>query len=54
MLYAQAVNETLARGGSLANSTAITLQMRNRTFYGQFPCRLWIYFYKAGGGWDFR
>ncbi|KAM3824903.1 atrial natriuretic peptide receptor 1 [Vipera latastei] len=34
MLYAQAVNETLARGGSLANSTAITLQMRNRTFYG--------------------
>ncbi|KAM6435640.1 atrial natriuretic peptide receptor 1 isoform 2-T3 [Liasis olivaceus] len=34
MLYAHAVNETLEQGGSPSNATAITLQMRNRTFYG--------------------
>lgn len=39
MLYAQAVNETLAQGGFPGNGTAITLQMRNRTYYGQYPCR---------------
>nr|XP_020666428.1 atrial natriuretic peptide receptor 1 isoform X1 [Pogona vitticeps] len=33
-LYAQAVNETLEQGGSVSNATAITRQMRNRTFYG--------------------
>nr|XP_056709736.1 atrial natriuretic peptide receptor 1 [Euleptes europaea] len=34
MLYAQAVNETLELGGSIRNATAITRQMRNRTYYG--------------------
>ncbi|XP_025936688.1 atrial natriuretic peptide receptor 1, partial [Apteryx rowi] len=34
LLYAQAVNETLERGGSITNATAITRQMWNRTFYG--------------------
>ncbi|KAJ7307289.1 hypothetical protein JRQ81_009294 [Phrynocephalus forsythii] len=33
-LYAQAVNETLERGGSVSNATAVTRQMRNRTYYG--------------------
>jgi len=35
LLYAQAVNETLERGGSIANASAITRQMWNRTFYGE-------------------
>ncbi|KGL97616.1 Atrial natriuretic peptide receptor 1, partial [Charadrius vociferus] len=34
LLYAQAVNETLERGGSITNASAITRQMWNRTFYG--------------------
>ncbi|XP_010149825.1 PREDICTED: atrial natriuretic peptide receptor 1-like, partial [Eurypyga helias] len=34
LLYAQAVNETLEQGGSIANTSAITHQMWNRTFYG--------------------
>ncbi|XP_026548587.1 atrial natriuretic peptide receptor 1-like, partial [Notechis scutatus] len=34
MLYGQAVNETLALGGSITDGLAITLQMRNRTFQG--------------------
>lgn len=37
MLYAQAVNETLERGGSVTDASAITRQMWNRTFYGE-PC----------------
>lgn len=37
MLYAQAVNETLERGGSITNASAITRQMWNRTFYGGRP-----------------
>lgn len=35
LLYAQAVNETLERGGSITNASAITRQMWNRTFYGE-------------------
>nr|XP_008122827.1 PREDICTED: atrial natriuretic peptide receptor 1 [Anolis carolinensis] len=34
MIYAHAVNETLALEGSIANATAITPRMWNRTFYG--------------------
>ncbi|XP_051626980.1 atrial natriuretic peptide receptor 1 isoform X1 [Manacus candei] len=34
LLYAQALNETLERGGSVADASAITRQMWNRTFYG--------------------
>uniref|UniRef100_A0A672V0R2 Guanylate cyclase n=1 Tax=Strigops habroptila TaxID=2489341 RepID=A0A672V0R2_STRHB len=34
LLYAQALNETLERGGSISNASAITRQMWNRTFYG--------------------
>ncbi|XP_062487726.1 atrial natriuretic peptide receptor 1 isoform X3 [Pezoporus occidentalis] len=34
LLYAQALNETLERGGSISNATAVTRQMWNRTFYG--------------------
>ncbi|KAK2518221.1 atrial natriuretic peptide receptor 1 [Columba guinea] len=34
LLYAQALNETLERGGSVTNASAITRQMWNRTFYG--------------------
>lgn len=37
LLYAQAVNETLERGGSITNASAITRQMWNRTFYGGRP-----------------
>ncbi|XP_019476836.1 atrial natriuretic peptide receptor 1-like, partial [Meleagris gallopavo] len=33
LLYAHAVNETLQRGGSVTNASAITQQMWNRTFY---------------------
>uniref|UniRef100_A0A8C3JLY7 Guanylate cyclase n=1 Tax=Calidris pygmaea TaxID=425635 RepID=A0A8C3JLY7_9CHAR len=34
LLYAQALNETLERGGSVTNASAVTRQMWNRTFYG--------------------
>ncbi|XP_053857335.1 atrial natriuretic peptide receptor 1 isoform X5 [Vidua macroura] len=34
LLYAQALNETLERGGSVSDASAITRQMWNRTFYG--------------------
>uniref|UniRef100_A0A8V1A7Z2 Guanylate cyclase n=1 Tax=Gallus gallus TaxID=9031 RepID=A0A8V1A7Z2_CHICK len=34
LLYAHAVNETLQRGGSVTNASAIIQQMWNRTFYG--------------------
>ncbi|CAM5175142.1 unnamed protein product [Eretmochelys imbricata] len=34
LLYAQAVNETLQRGGTVRNASAITHRMWNRTFYG--------------------
>uniref|UniRef100_A0A8V5GN00 Guanylate cyclase n=1 Tax=Melopsittacus undulatus TaxID=13146 RepID=A0A8V5GN00_MELUD len=34
LLYAQALNETLERGGSISNASAVTRQMWNRTFYG--------------------
>lgn len=35
LLYAQALNETLERGGSVTNASAVTHQMWNRTFYGE-------------------
>uniref|UniRef100_A0A8U7NNI9 Guanylate cyclase n=1 Tax=Corvus moneduloides TaxID=1196302 RepID=A0A8U7NNI9_CORMO len=34
LLYAQALNETLERGGSVSDASAVTRQMWNRTFYG--------------------
>lgn len=35
LLYAQALNETLAMGGNKRNGTAITYRMWNRTFKGK-------------------
>ncbi|VDN18669.1 unnamed protein product [Dibothriocephalus latus] len=34
MLYAYALNDTLASGGSIWNGTLLTAKMRNRTFKG--------------------
>nr|XP_033780286.1 atrial natriuretic peptide receptor 1 [Geotrypetes seraphini] len=34
MMYAEAVNKTLAKGGSISNGTAVVMEMWNRTFYG--------------------
>ncbi|KAM6999311.1 atrial natriuretic peptide receptor 1 [Melospiza melodia melodia] len=34
LLWAQALNETLERGGSVSDASAVTRQMWNRTFYG--------------------
>ncbi|XP_029437485.1 atrial natriuretic peptide receptor 1 isoform X2 [Rhinatrema bivittatum] len=34
MMYAQAVNKTLAERGTISNATAVVMEMWNKTFYG--------------------
>lgn len=38
ILYALALNETLAEGGDPRNGTAVTRHMWNRTFTGVYVC----------------